>query len=98
MYLPVCDYMGELQDDITEYMRAVIVDWMVDVHRNFRLRDDTLFITVNLLDRFLAKKRVHRNHLQLAGVGCMLVASKLEEVHPPLVNDFVYMTRQVAFG
>jgi hypothetical protein len=97
MYMPQCDYLQELQDDVSEKMRATILDWLVDVHANFRLRDDTLFMAVNLFDRFLAKRRLHRNHLQLAGVACLLIASKIEEVHPPLVSDFVYMTRNVEF-
>ena len=82
------DYFAELQDDITESMRAILVDWLVSVHEKFRLRDETLFITVNMIDRFLTKRVISRRHLQLVGVACMFIASKYEEIHPPLVQDF----------
>lgn len=50
-------------------------------------------MTVNLIDRFLSTtSNIYRNKLQLVGVSAMLIASKYEEIYPPIVADFVYIT------
>jgi hypothetical protein len=61
-------YMSK-QTDINAKMRTILVNWLVEVHRKFRLKPETLFLTVNVLDRFLEKKAVSRSKLQLVGVG-----------------------------
>ena len=73
-------------------MREILVDWLVEVHLKFKLLPETLYLTVNLIDRFLEKENVMRNKLQLVGVTAMLIASKYEEIYPPIVTDFVYIT------
>ena len=83
-------YMAS-QTDITEKMRAILIDWLVDVHLRFKLVSETLYLTVNIIDRFLEKKTVARQRLQLVGVSAMLIASKYEEVFAPEVRDFVYI-------
>ncbi|KAL4447373.1 hypothetical protein ABPG77_007406 [Micractinium sp. CCAP 211/92] len=85
------DYMSR-QTDINEKMRAILIDWLVDVHLKFKLMPETLYLTVNLIDRFLEAKQVTRKHLQLVGVTAMLVASKYEEIWAPEVRDFVYIS------
>ena len=57
-----------------------------------QLMPETLYLTVNLIDRFLEAKQVTRKHLQLVGVTAMLVASKYEEIWAPEVRDFVYIS------
>lgn len=84
-------YMDQ-QTDITERMRAILVDWLVDVHAKFRLVPETLHLTVNIIDRFLAGTRVARRRLQLVGVTAMLIAAKYEEIYGPEVADFVYIS------
>lgn len=84
-------YMKE-QKDINGEMRAILIDWLVDVHYKFKLRQETLMLTVNLLDRFLSKVEVTRNVLQLVGVSCLMVACKYEEIMVPHIKDFVYIT------
>ena len=84
-------YMSR-QQDINEKMRSILVDWLVDVHLKFKLVPETLYLTVNLIDRFLMVKSVSRKHLQLVGVTAMLVASKYEEIWAPEVRDFVYIS------
>jgi len=73
-------------------MRAILVDWLVDVHLKFKLLSETLFLTVNIIDRFLSNKQVQRAKLQLVGVSAMLISTKYEEIYPPTVKDFVYIT------
>mmetsp|Transcript_5542 Transcript_5542/g.8642 ORF Transcript_5542/g.8642 Transcript_5542/m.8642 type:complete len:406 (-) Transcript_5542:138-1355(-) len=88
---PRAEYM-ESQADITGRMREILIDWLIEVHMKYRLRPETLFLTVNLLDRYLSLASVPRRILQLVGVVAMFVASKFEEISPPEAHDFVYVT------
>lgn len=74
-------------------MRKILIDWLVDVHRKFRLRQETLFMAVNLVDRYLEKteESVPKAKFQLFGVTCLFVAAKFEEIYPPSLSDFVYV-------
>ncbi|CAA7031162.1 unnamed protein product [Microthlaspi erraticum] len=85
MYMPT-------QTEINEKMRSILVDWLVEVHIKFDLSPETLYLTINLIDRFLSLKTVPRRELQLLGVSALLIASKYEEIWPPQVNDLVYVT------
>ncbi|XP_074577002.1 G2/mitotic-specific cyclin-2-like [Curcuma longa] len=85
------DYMSQ-QFDINEKMRAILVDWLIEVHYKFELMDETLFLTVNIIDRFLARQTVVRKKLQLVGVTAMLLACKYEEVSVPVVQDLVLIS------
>lgn len=78
--------------DITGRMRALLIDWLVQVHSRFQLLQETLYLTVAVLDRFLQVQPVSRRKLQLAGVTAMLVACKYEEMYAPEVGDFAYIT------
>ncbi|CAA3029957.1 G2/mitotic-specific cyclin-2-like [Olea europaea var. sylvestris] len=80
------------QYDINERMRAILIDWLIEVHHKFDLRDETLFLTVNLIDRFLAKQSVGRKKLQLVGLVAMLLASKYEEVFVPVIDDLIFIS------
>ena len=88
---PKANYMS-FQNDINEKMRAILFDWLVEVHLKFRLKTETLYLTFNLIDRFLERVQVSRSKLQLVGVTCLLLASKYEEIYPPEVRDLVYVT------
>jgi len=80
------------QPEIDEKMRSILIDWLVEVHVKFDLSPETLYLTVNIIDRFLSLKTVPRRELQLVGVSALLIASKYEEIWPPQVNDLVYVT------
>ena len=84
------DYM-EGQDDINEHMRAVLVDWLVEVHMGFKLVPETLYLAVNIMDRYLAKAIISRKRLQLVGVTALMIAAKYEEDDPPCIKNFVYI-------
>jgi len=89
--LPDPGYMDR-QVQVNAPMRAILVDWLVDVHKKYKLRPETLFIAISLVDRFLERRATARRHLQLVGVTALLLASKFEEMYPPQVKDFVYVT------
>ncbi|XP_072372062.1 G2/mitotic-specific cyclin-B1-like isoform X2 [Scyliorhinus torazame] len=77
---------------ITGSMRAILIDWLVQVQMQFRLLQETMYLTVFILDRFIQDNPVTKQNLQLVGVTAMLVASKYEEIYPPAVRDFVVIT------
>ena len=88
---PLFGYM-KTQNDINEKMRAMLIDWIIDVHFKFKLKADTLFLTVWLIDKYLSEKTIKRTKLQLLGVTSMLISCKYEEIYSPEVFDFVYIT------
>jgi hypothetical protein len=81
------NYM-ENQPDLDWNMRGILVDWLLEVHTRFRLLPETLFLAVNIIDRFLSCKVVQLDRLQLVGVTAMFIASKYEEVLSPHVTNF----------
>ncbi|XP_040271704.1 G2/mitotic-specific cyclin-B2-like [Bufo bufo] len=78
--------------EVNERMRAILVDWIVQVHSRFQLLQETLYMGIATMDRFLQVQPVSRGKLQLVGVTALLVASKYEEMYTPEVSDFVYIT------
>ena len=85
----VHDYMGS-QPDINAKMRSILVDWLIEVHRKFELMPETLYLTLNIVDRFLSVKAVPRRELQLVGISSMLIASKYEEIWAPEVEFLLF--------
>merc|ERR1712126_410505 len=90
-HLPKWNYMAK-QNDITHSMRSILVDWLVEVGEEYKLQTETLHLTVNYIDRFLSYMAVQRSKLQLVGAACMFIAAKYEEIYPPDVSEFVYIT------
>ncbi|XP_047691501.1 cyclin-P [Prionailurus viverrinus] len=64
---------------VTPEMRALVVDWLIQVHEYLGLAGDTLYLAVHLLDSYLRAGRVRLQRLQLLGVACLFVACKMEE-------------------
>ncbi|CAN4092634.1 unnamed protein product [Withania somnifera] len=89
---PLPDYLEKVQKDVSATMRGILVDWLVEVSEEYKLLSDTLYLTVSYLDRFLSMNVIYRQKLQLLGVSSMLIAAKYEEISPPHVEDFCYIT------
>ena len=85
------NYMAN-QSEVTWKMRSVLIDWLVEVHWKLKLLPETLFLTVNLIDRFLSVRSVSLAKFQLVGITATLVASKYEEILSPSVSNFVYLS------
>lgn len=84
------DYMAQ-QPSLNPEMRAILVDWLVEVQENFELYHETLYLAVKMTDHYLSKAPIHKEMLQLVGSTTMLIASKFEERRPPCVDDFLYI-------
>lgn len=88
------DYMVK-QPYINERMRSILVDWLVEIHVNFKLVPETLYLAVHIVDRFLEKVIVPRGRLQLVGATALLIASKYEEIYHVDLGDLEYVCDRV---
>ncbi|KAJ8727125.1 hypothetical protein PYW08_015522 [Mythimna loreyi] len=80
------------QPDITHLMRSILIDWLVEVCDEYNQQSETLHLAVSYVDRFLSYMSVVRTKLQLVGTAATYIAAKYEEVYPPEVSEFVYIT------
>lgn len=72
------DYLPN-QKNLTKWMRALLIDWMVEVQESFELNHETLYLAVKLVDRFLYfEHHVHKDRLQLLGAAALLIACKYD--------------------
>ncbi|KAF2589319.1 hypothetical protein F2Q70_00040266 [Brassica cretica] len=85
------NYMDN-QQDLNERMRGILIDWLIEVHYKFELMEETLYLTVSVIDRFLAVHQIVRKKLQLVGVTALLLACKYEEVSVPVVDDLILIS------
>lgn len=66
----------DIQTEIQWFMRPYLLDFLVEAHSAFQLLPETLFLTINLLDRYCSKRVVYKRHYQLVGCAALLIASK----------------------
>jgi hypothetical protein len=92
IYLPNQERRKRPQQSVDPEMRHCLVDWLVDIAEEFKVKRSTLYLCVNLLDRSLDTTPVRREKLQLLGCACFLVAAKLEEVTPTVSSHHKYCT------
>ncbi|KAK3020550.1 hypothetical protein RJ639_047462, partial [Escallonia herrerae] len=92
MRRPHSNFMEMVQRDVTQSMRGILVDWLVEVCEEYKLVPDTLYLTVYLIDLFLSEYYIERQKLQLLGITCMLIASKYEEICAPRIEEFCFIT------
>lgn len=90
---PINQNITHNQREIDMTMRNILVNWLMEVHERFELLPETLYLTINLLDSYLDKVSVTKKNLQLIGTTCLFIASKYEEIYPPVLDDFVYITK-----
>mmetsp|Transcript_22285 Transcript_22285/g.40144 ORF Transcript_22285/g.40144 Transcript_22285/m.40144 type:complete len:388 (-) Transcript_22285:140-1303(-) len=90
-YLPRPDFL-ESQPEINGKMRAILVDWLVEVHSSLKLRAETLYLTVRVLDCYLSATAVPRKQFQLIGITALLLASKFEEIDPPKIRKLIWIS------
>ena len=88
---PKIGYMN-MQKEINEQMRAILVDWIIEVHFQFNLRQETLYMTIKIIDTYLSFHFITRKKLQLLGISCLLISCKSEEIYFPQQNKFIEVT------
>ena len=90
--MPFPFYMKSQTKGFNENLRAEVINWIMRVHLKFRLWPETLFIVINLMDRYLSIFDFPSDRIYLLAVACLLVATKYEEIYPPTVKDFLKIT------
>ena len=80
------------QSEINEKMRSILVDWLIDVHFKFGFTDETLFMTISIIDRYLSISQITRTNFQLLGITALMISCKHEEIDLPKIDDFIYIT------
>ena len=80
------------QKEINDKMRSILVDWLIDVHFKFGFTDETLFMTILIIDRYLSISQITRSNFQLLGITALMIACKHEEIDLPKIEDFIYIT------
>ena len=88
---PIYTYMKN-QKEINDQMRSILVDWIIDVHHKFGFTDETLFMTILIIDRYCSIEQVTRIKYQCLGITALMIACKHEEINVPKVEDFIYIT------
>lgn len=91
--MPDGDYIDG-QPELTWDMRQTLVNWLLNVHLRYHMLPETLWIAINIVDRFLSKRVVSVAKVQLVGVTAMFIAAKYEEILAPSIDEFVYMTER----
>ena len=90
-YKPKIGYMKS-QNDINEQMRAILIDWLIEVHYRFRLKSETLYQTVWIIDTYLTIFPIIRARLQLLGIASLLISCKSQEIYYPQLNELIDIT------
>lgn len=74
-------------------MRAILLDWLIEVCEVYKLHRETYYLALDYLDRYLATKvSISKTWLQLIGITCLFIAAKVEEIYPPKLSEFAYVT------
>ena len=79
-------------NETTDKMRQILIDWLVDVHQSFKLKEETLQLAILYLDEFQRIRTVSKDSYQLLGITCLWIASKYEEIYPPFLKKYVEVT------
>lgn len=90
-YMPNPDYIHD-QRELEWQQRGLLMDWLVEIHSKLHLLPETLYLAVNIVDRFMTLRVVNLDKIQLVGVTALLLAAKYEEVFPPVLHHFAYLT------
>jgi hypothetical protein len=85
------DYLS-FQKSINDKMRAILVDWIIEIHCHYNFITKTLFQCIFIIDAYLSKNIVDRNTLQLVGVTSLLISCKENEIIYPSINKFIQIT------
>lgn len=79
------------QAEINRRMRGILINWLLEIQFKFELKTRTIFLAVNIFDRYLQFEKISRDQLQLIGITCFWIASKYEDIYPPELKELVHL-------
>ena len=88
------NYMTKVQSgsEIKDTSRAFLIEWLIDVHRKFRLVSETLYVAVYIIDCYLSVESVKKSELHILGVTALLISTKYEEIYPPRLKELIQVS------
>ncbi|KAK4687007.1 hypothetical protein P7C73_g3122, partial [Tremellales sp. Uapishka_1] len=83
----------DMQPELQWFMRPYLIDFLVEIHQQFRLRPEVLYLAINIVDRYVSKRVVYKKHYQLVGCAALWIAAKFEDGKDrvPLVKELADM-------
>ena len=90
--IKIDNFLFDKQPNINSKMRAILIDWLIDVHSKFNFKRETLFLTVFIIDAYLSYQKIERCNFQLLGVTALFIASKENEIYFRKLNEYAYIT------
>lgn len=74
-------------------MRSILLNWLSEVSEVYQLHRETYYLAMDYFDRYLSvQSEIGKQQLQLVGITCLFIAAKMQEIYPPKVSDFAYVT------
>jgi G2/mitotic-specific cyclin 1/2 len=86
---PDPDYIENMNPEITWKMRTSLIDWVIQLHYAFKFCLETLYLTINIIDRFLSVRQVSNTYLPLVGIASLFIAAKYEEIIVPSIEQIL---------
>ena len=87
------NYLMDEENEISPEMRAMVVDWLLEIHQIFHFQEKCLFNTIQIIDKYLSKKKITIDQFQLLALTALNIASKLEEVEYPILDNFITISK-----
>lgn len=84
----------DYQNDITPYMRSILIDWLIHINLMFRFKEETLYIAIIIIDSYLSKKFIDKRNFQLLGITSLFISSKLNEILLRSISDYSHVTNR----
>eukprot|EP01123_Difflugia_compressa_P009620 TRINITY_DN3240_c0_g1_i1.p1 TRINITY_DN3240_c0_g1~~TRINITY_DN3240_c0_g1_i1.p1 ORF type:complete len:185 (+),score=27.59 TRINITY_DN3240_c0_g1_i1:50-604(+) len=91
----VLDTSTYQRGELTERFRKIMVDWLIKVHHSLSLESQSLYLTIQTMDRYVATVCVSKDVFQLIGMSSLLLSSKYEDIYPPEIEDFLRLTNDL---
>ena len=87
----------KIQDikNINEKNRSVVIEWLSYINHHFNLSNETLFMCINIMDRYISKKKISLDIYQLVGISSYLIASKYEDRNSPSIEELIYISKNI---
>ena len=87
------NYLINEENEISPEMRAMVVDWLLEVHQIFHFQEKCLFTTIQIIDKYLSKIKINIDEFQLLALTALNIASKQEEVEYPILDNFITISK-----
>ena len=88
-------FKNQDSSQINEKHRAVVIEWLSYIVHYFSQSNETLFMSINIMDRYISKKKISLNIYQLVAISSYLIASKYEDTFIPSIDDLIYISKNI---